>query len=152
MKSKTKKWKIIVPLLVLFAIIGLLIPKEKEATAEVPTGLETPEVSWQFKTYEERQQWIENYLKKPDDAGYTASSKMEEVIKSKFNYPEEVKFKDRPTFTRAQVTDANEGMVHVFGEVTGKNTFGVKQLYSYQCRLTVVPGTISLDEVIVAER
>jgi hypothetical protein len=110
-----------------------------------------PTKDWQQMTYEERQKWIEAYLKDPDDAGYQLVAMMDEGIKNKFSFPKEVDFEDRPTFLKAYVVEADSGWVFVNGKGNAKNAYGVKVGFSYQCKLTITKTKRELTEIRVNE-
>lgn len=104
---------------------------------------------WNEMSYQEKQTWIEAYLKSPDDAGYQLIAMMNEGIKQKFTYPKEVEFDfgSAPTFQNAKVGDADSAWVFVAGSGTAKNVFGVKTGFRYLCRLTINPSTRRLNEI-----
>lgn len=141
--KKIKTWHKVVLAIIVLAIIGNFLP-QKEDVKNVAT-----EIPWEQKNMEQKQKWLEAYFKNPDDAGYQLIALMDEEIKKQFNFPKEVEYKERPTFVRALVSQADSGWVFVKGSGTGKNAFGVKEGFKYKCRLTITPVKKVLEDVTV---
>lgn len=129
--------------LFIWFVISSKISEEKKA--------EQYKGPWTSLSYEQKDAWIKDYLKQPDDQGYALISEMRNDIVSKFDYPEEVEFTygQTPTFVNADVVDADRGVTFVRGTGTAKNSFGVKQGFIYSVRLVVTKDSFYLDDVSV---
>ncbi len=148
------KKKLIITISLLFFVfivtVGLFAPKPKKRKASSVVE-ETERVkTWKEMNYDEKKAWIEDYIKH-DDYRYDLISIMDKEIKRHFEYPLEVEydFGGRPSFTNAIIGDADSAWVFVMGAGTGKNAFGMKRSFKYNCKLTINDSRRSLDKVSV---
>lgn len=134
---------IAIPLL--FAIV--LTPSDTVDVVEQPE-----QIAWNDATYEQKSQWINSYLKSPDDEGYALIDRIDTKLKSQFNNPNSVDydFNDRPTFVKAMVTDADRGLVVINGSGTAKNEFGTELPFSYNVQLEIVPDQKKIIDIKVS--
>lgn len=161
-KSKWKTWHKIT-LGVIAGMFILLLLFIQTATKEKPgsdvtalsdsSGSVQTSINWNTMKYEDKESWIKDYLKHPDDAAYQLIGEMNDVVKKQFNYPEEVDFNfgESPSFVNARIVDAATGTVFVEGGGTAKNAFGVKSRFVYSVRLKVTPDSLYIAQVSANE-
>jgi hypothetical protein len=107
--------------------------------------------NWKASTYQAKEKYISQILQSNDLSEMEIA--ISNNIKNQFKYPEEADFKmgEYPFMKNASITDADNGVVFLYGFVVAKNSFGVKSKFKYQVRNIVLPDTIYIDKITVSE-
>ncbi|MBB4117878.1 hypothetical protein GGR32_000150 [Mesonia hippocampi] len=109
--------------------------------------------SWQDATFEQKEQWLKAYLNSPDDEGYELIDKIDTQLKSKFTLPNSVEynFNESPTFIKAVVTDADNGLVVINGKGKANNSLGVDIPFTYNVQLQIYPDEKKIININVSQ-
>ncbi len=118
------------------------------AKNELPLGK-----TWETMTYEEKQSWIENYMKieNTDNDGYALIGYIIDAVKNSFNYPQTVKLDIEPNFINAYVVEADSGWVFAKGKGTANNAFNVPAGFHYSVKWKITPTEKSILDVSISE-
>jgi hypothetical protein len=111
-----------------------------------------PVKEWNLCTYEEKQAWIENYIKHPDERLYELISNSNDALKERFFYPSTIRLEyGGANFINAYVVEADSGWVYKTGEVTAKNAFGLELRYSFNIMWKITPLEFNIIKIDISE-
>lgn len=131
-------------------VIGLIvvIGISESETTEIPT---TPEkIDFEVATYEEKQAYLQAYLKNPDQSGFDMQEQMANQIKKRFNNPKTVRFGSTyPLLSNGRVVEADSGWVFIDGKGTAENAFKQESNFTYTVKLKITDKTINIEDIQV---
>lgn len=149
--EKFRKPAIIVIVAVIALIIGNVFFGTNEPKKEVVVDPTIENIDFSTATYEQKQAFIEAYLKNPNQAGIDVETQMDAQIKSNFNYPKTVDYNlgESPLLMHGRVVDADTGVVFLEGTGTVENAFKQEEGFTYSVRLVINDKSISIEKVSV---
>jgi len=139
-------------LAILISLFGGSSNQSKENPTPTDTAVQVTSANWDSLSYDQKQTWIEKTIRVSNENSLDFEYKLKQLVKSKFNYPEEVDFNlgEIPRLNKGEVTDADAGYVFFHGGGTAKNAFGVKSKFTYSIRTIIKPDTTIIDDVTVS--
>lgn len=141
-------------LLVLGIIIMIVIVSSPDPYAAVNA---VTMKQWDTMSYNNKEVWLK---KKLEENSVSVEIDLLDIIKNKFNYPDEVNipFGEEPFLNRGVIGGIFEtskedttqaGIISINGHGTAKNAFGVKARFNYHVVLIVRPDTMYVEKLEV---
>lgn len=93
----------------------------------------------------EKKLYLKEYIEGISDRNVKNQIALENMIKERFNYPEEVLFNEKPYMRRGNIINIDSGYIQINGSGISKNAFGVKGRFYYFVTLQI---TDSINKII----
>ena len=151
-ESKTVKTIKLILVLFTFTIIVLTIvfgSSETENPNEPPEG-----TSFSKMTTSQKEYWINEYKNSLSMETMLFQKHLQDNIKGKFKYPEEVEFSSNESMmlSDSRIDNAAIGSCFTNGELVAKNALGVKSKYYWQAYFTITDSLKRVDDISFHER
>jgi hypothetical protein len=110
-------------------------------------------VDWDSTSIEQKENYLKAVLTSPPNDLMMMQESVKQEIKSKFNYPEEVEFIEKPSFNEygMSIDDVQKGKFYANGTGTAKNTFGVKISFKWHTSILYTTNTHKINSVDIFE-
>lgn len=128
-------------------VIFFVIKGVRSGPGSINTGQAIEQ--WNAMTHAQKIAWLNNYIENPDEEGVRLIDKMDDAIKSHLNSPPVVNYDRSPKFNIARVVEADNGFIDIENSGTLKSSSGIRETFSYLCKLKITPFTKELVDVIV---